>query len=218
MKSDIFSGNYLFHLHTKLTDGEPTVGEYFDYALSAGVDRLIFLEHIRREPTYDPADFAHEIHEASKASGVPASVGFEAKILPTGELDLSAAAVELADVVGIAEHGFSGDYDALKAAFGKVVAGSKKLAQTKHIVWAHPGLWFKKNKLMARHSDDYLAMLRLAQDAGIRIERNLRYDLVPEDILSEIDRSYLVLGADCHKMSELDRWRDASVSWHQART
>lgn len=65
---------------------------------------------------------------------------------------------------------------------------------------------------MARDSAGYLAVLRLAQDAGIRIKRNLRYHLVPEDILSMIDRSDLVLGANSHKPSELGRWRDALVS------
>jgi hypothetical protein len=53
MRSDPFTGRYLFHLHTTYTDGKVAVPQYFDLAQRTRLDRLIFLEHIRAQPGYD---------------------------------------------------------------------------------------------------------------------------------------------------------------------
>ena len=90
MKSEVwpFQGRYLFHLHTTSTDGELTVRQYFEYASQQRIQRLIFLEHIRRNPQYDVEAFVGEVKENSQRCRIPAVVGFEAKLLPDGRLDI----------------------------------------------------------------------------------------------------------------------------------
>src|ERR1035437_6033754 len=104
----MFSGSYLFHLHTRYTDGALSPNEYFEFAQQHGYQRLIFLEHIRRSPKYDVSQFISEIRECESRFEVAATIGFEAKVLPGGDLDISDEHLKLAQVVGIAEHGFKG--------------------------------------------------------------------------------------------------------------
>ena len=117
----IFVGRYLFHVHTPYTDGEISVAGYFDHARRLGFDHIIFLEHIRREPKYDVAAFAEEVRRTSHERGIRATLGFEAKLLPAGRLDISDEHIAIAEVVGIAEHSFPDDFALLRTAFETVV-------------------------------------------------------------------------------------------------
>jgi histidinol phosphatase-like PHP family hydrolase len=156
MKYNIFNCKYLFHIHTVHTDGFLSVRDYFDFAGSVGIERVIFLEHIRRRPTYDTAEFARQVRECSAASGIPACVGFEAKLLADGRLDIAPEAIELADVIGIAEHGFPPDFTLLRDAFSRAVEDCRDLVYCKEIVWAHPGLWLKKDNLINIYINNYI--------------------------------------------------------------
>ena len=117
MSAALFRGRVLFHCHTHYTDGQPSVADYLRWASERGVERVIFLEHIRREPSYDVAAFVEEIHAESERWGVPAVAGFEAKVLPGGALDIAAEHAALAEVIGIAEHGFPDDPGLWPAAY-----------------------------------------------------------------------------------------------------
>lgn len=204
-RSSLFAGPYLFHLHTTLTDGRLGIADYFAFAAETGFKQVIFLEHIRRQPSYDVRRFVQEIATHSTAAGVTGAAGFEARLLPDGSLDIDEANLSLAAVLGLAVHSFPDDPGLLRRAFRAAVARyTARLPQTP-IVWVHPGLWWQKRGLPAHQQDDYHAMLRFAQDHGVLIERNLRYNLVDAATLPTIAPDSLVIGLDSHNRRDLAR-------------
>lgn len=198
----LFAGRVLFHCHTHHTDGVPSVADYVRYAAAQGLDRVIFLEHIRRKPSYDVAAFAEEVRAESERHGVPAAVGFEAKVLPGGALDLAAEHASLAEVVGIAEHGFPDDPALWRESLAQAFAAWGAAEQT--AVWVHPGLWLKKTRRLESHRADYEFLLAFAQRHGVRVEQNHRYRLLPEDALPLVRPEMLVHGADAHRLEDVD--------------
>ncbi len=204
--SSPFRGRYLFHFHTVLTDGRLSVRDYFEYARKLGIERLVFLEHISRTPTYDVPRFAAAVEEHAEAFGVPALIGFEAKLLADGNLDIRDEDLSLADVLGIAEHGFPDDPAVLEMAFATAIDACRPLMEDKAIVWVHPGLWFKKRRRVPDAEPTFHTMLRCASQAALFIEQNLRYELVSDTTRLEISAERLVLGADAHNADDLRRW------------
>jgi len=207
MRSEIFRGNYLFHLHTNFTDGEITIPQYFEFALKTGIEKLVFLEHIRRFPSYSVASLASQIKSFSDEYGISSFLGFETKLLPGGDLDISEEHFEAAEVIGIAEHGFSPDKKLLRDALQHAINKCRALTWHKDIVWVHPGLTLKNADLLRAEREWYLDLLQYAEQKGIRIERNLRYNLVPQDIASKITADSLVIGADAHHHEDLEVWK-----------
>lgn len=202
MKSDTpFTGRYLFHLHTTYTDGQVPVRAYFDLAARAGLERLILLEHIRAAPRYDVDRFIAEVRGCEAACGVAALVGFEAKVLPGGALDISAAHLDAADVLGIAEHGFPADFDLWRSSMRQALA---RPYGDKPVVWVHPGLWLKKQGLLEAQEQEYRALLALAQDVGVLVEVNRRYGLLPAHLHGAVAPGALVRGADAHRIEEAE--------------
>ena len=206
MKSNPFSGCYFFHFHTSFTDGRLTVSDYFDFATRNGIDSLVFLEHIRMVPTYDPIAFTRIVRGLAETTGVQTYVGFEAKLLPGGGLDIGEEILKLADVIGIAEHGFPDDRQLLESSFCRTLDQLVARTADKTFVWVHPGLWLKKKGIDPRQDATFGAMLRGAQSYGVRIERNLRYGLVSEECLNEIGPDLVVMGADAHVAGDLEAW------------
>lgn len=201
-----FASDYLFHLHTKLTDGELSIEDYFNVARTSSVHTLIFLEHIRRNPSYDVVSFASAIRKHANSFAIEAAVGFEAKLLPDGSLDISDEHLALASVIGIAEHGFPRDIDLLWTAFTSAIERYRVLPVT--LVWVHPGLLLSKMGML-RHPL-YVQMLRYAEQADVLIERNLRYGLVAPSFLDLLQKDRLVLGCDAHSSSDILRWRNTT--------
>lgn len=204
MRSDPFTGRYLFHLHTTYTDGQVPVRQYFEYAVRTGLERLIFLEHIRAQPSYDVLRFVAEVRQAEAEFGLPTWVGFEAKVLPGGGLDITAEHAALADVLGVAEHGFPPDFDLWRLSLRKALEQAAATHREKPVVWVHPGLWLKKQRRLQTHEHEYRALLGYAQELGLKVERNLRYGLVPEDLLGTVAPEHLVLGADAHRLADAE--------------
>jgi DNA polymerase (family 10)/putative hydrolase len=187
-------------MHTTLTDGELTASDYFAFAARAGVDSLVFLEHIRAAPKYNVATFVKDVAQNSERSGIGASAGFEAKLLPGGELDISEGDI------GLAEHGFPDDAELLESSFGEAIPAYPLRFPRKIFVWVHPGLWFRKRGLDPGSQTAYREMLRAAADGGVLIERNLRYGLAAPAALREIDPRAVVRGADAHCARDLAEW------------
>jgi len=191
----------LFHLHTTFTDGRATLEDYFVFARENGVRRLVFLEHIREKPTFDVYAFVRDVAYYSKRYGVMGVVGFEAKILPGGRLDISEQHIQMAQYIGIAEHSFPADPDMLAESFRILCeAYSSKYPRVKY-VWVHPGLWFKKHELLDHPAYD--EMLQSAIKAPILIEYNLKYRLPESSILNRLPRSKIILGLDAHSLDEI---------------
>jgi histidinol phosphatase-like PHP family hydrolase len=202
----IFQSRYLFHFHTLATDGKLKVADYFRFAREHAFDKLIFLEHIRRSPTYDVDAFITEVKEASQEFGIQALAGFEAKLLPDGMLDIDESYGRDAEVLGIAEHGFAGDVVTLSGALTECFQRYEHLKPRQALVWVHPGLFLKKNGLLKDEQPRYRDLLDRAIEAGVPPERNMRYDLVPQPIFSELDPDCRVIGADAHSNEDLARY------------
>src|SRR5664280_1685380 len=98
--------SYWYHLHTTHTHGRSTVREYLELASELGIEQVVFLEHVRRSPSYGTREFAQEVSAEAALVGLGAFVGFEAKILSGGRLDIEERLLESADTIGIAEHGY----------------------------------------------------------------------------------------------------------------
>jgi histidinol phosphatase-like PHP family hydrolase len=218
MKSNIFEGRYLFHLHTTLTDSKVSVSEYFECAPRFGFQRLIFLEHVRKEATYDTTEFFDRIRECESKFNVPTNIGFETKLLPNGSLDIDGRDLDRADVIGIAEHGFPNDFGLFESSIEKVFSVYNPSMLHKPVVWVHPGLWFKKNRLLQVKKSEYISLLRLAQSNGVMIERNLRYLLIPDECASCCSPTGLVIGADSHKLEDIERCAKFAVEHEQLRS
>lgn len=202
----LFAGRVLFHCHTHHTDGVPSVADYLRYAAEHGLDRVVFLEHIRREPSYDVAAFAEEVGAESERHGVPAAIGFEAKVRPGGALDITDEHAALAEVIGIAEHGFPDDpalwRESLAAAFATWGAAEQA------VVWVHPGLWLRKTRRLESHRSDYEFLMAEAQQHGVLVERNHRYRLLPVEALPLVRPEMLVHGADAHRLADVEAFFD----------
>jgi putative hydrolase len=202
----IFQSRYLFHFHTLATDGKLKIADYFRFAREHAFDKLIFLEHIRRSPTYNVDAFIAEVKKTSQEFGIQALAGFEAKLLPDGTLDIDENYAREADVLGIAEHGFAGDVATLSSALGECFQRYEDLKATQALVWVHPGLFFKKKGLLKDEQSRYRDLLAHAVQAGVPPERNMRYDLVPQSLFAELDPDCRVIGADAHTDDDLVRY------------
>lgn len=204
-----FSGRSLFHLHTDFTDGELSVKQYFEFASKQGIEQLIFLEHIRREPTYDVGQFVFKVKHYAEVYGIEGIVGFEAKLLPRGELDIRREHVELAKFIGIAEHGFPEDVKLLVEAFRSVLERYPGEYSLQQFVWVHPGLWFKRRGKLNHPA--YRHMVKLARGSPVWIERNLRYELPSWDIVG-YESERVVVGIDSHSAKDLARYFQQEAS------
>jgi putative hydrolase len=203
MRSEPFRGRYLFHFHTRATDGRSDIEDYVACARAHGAERLILLEHIRRRPSYDVAAYNHRARAAAAGGGLELHLGFEAKLLPDGTLDITPEDAARAEVLGLAEHGFPEDLALLVTAFRTAAASCRAAYPDKQIVWVHPGLWLKKRRRLDAERELYLELLADAQNLGLRIERNRRHGLIPDDLLAAVRPDHLVDGLDAHSVAEM---------------
>ncbi|MCB1148755.1 MAG: PHP domain-containing protein [Chlamydiia bacterium] len=194
---------YWFHVHTNVTDGSLSIEEVFKQAHARGVKTLVFLEHIRREPTYDVSGWETEVRLFAEEYRLDTLVGFEAKILPEGELDIDPEDFERADLIGIAEHGFPENLTLFMDAWEEVMDDAATWCKKKPAVWVHPGLFFRKYRLIESHFDEYKMLLQKAHERGVHLEYNLRYNLMERSLLGEYPH---LTGIDLHQESDIARW------------
>jgi putative hydrolase len=205
LKFDWRHGHYLFHVHTSHTDGDLTAAQCVDFAEKAGASTVVFLEHIRRTPRYDVERFSAEVRLAGRRS-VQTVLGFEAKLLPDGTLDINDDCLDIAAVVGIAEHAFPNDRALLLDTVLNVVRTYPLRWPQATFVWVHPGLWYLKHNLDAERDEAFQQMLTEAQGAGVLIEQNLRHRLPSPTVAARLPAQSVVTGADAHSLRDLERW------------
>lgn len=215
-KSETFAGRYLFHFHTRHTDGKLSLEEYFSFAAAHAVERLILLEHIRAEPTYDVARLALDLRRLSEERRIPATLGFEVKLRPDGAMDISPEHLQLASVIGIAEHGFPPDVALLRSALPRAFDRYRKMAPQAAFVWVHPGTTFRKAGVPPESHSVYRELLEWARESGLIVERNLRYGLIPDSAIEDFGVRNVALGADAHAMPDLDAWLEAAAGPNKA--
>jgi DNA polymerase (family 10)/putative hydrolase len=161
---------------------------------------------VRKTASYNTTKFFEDVRESERKFRVATSIGFEAKLLPDGTLDIADQDLDRADVIGIAEHGFPSDFKLYESAIKKAFSIYTPGALNKPVVWVHPGLLFKKNRVMQQRKNEYVDLLRLAQSNGLMIERNLRYLLIADEFGYVCSPSALVLGVDSHKLEDIERF------------
>ena len=194
----LLSGEW--HVHTNYTDGQNTINEYCQRASALEIPLIVFGEHVRRELDYDFHAMSKEIDLArSKYPGLVILQGCEVKVLETGELDVSEEISSLCEIVLMAFHSFPKDirryYEALRIA----------LANPKVDIWAHPGLFLKRNDFtLAVHQLEEI--FEIAHQNNVLIEVNAKYNLPPKEWidLSE-DKVKFVRGSDVHDLRDLKR-------------
>jgi len=192
-------GPYLFHVHTTLTDGQNTLGEYVAAAKRLGFQSLIVTEHIRRKPTYE---FSALLDDAKVfQTELTILVGVEAKVMIGGAIDVPLEILPKLDVLGIAEHSFPGNAFDLADALKNVFRDLRHAPFTR--VWLHPG-----NGLLKKGATENLLkeVLQVALDLGVYIEENLRYRLPPKPLTQSIPRSRKVVGIDAHSVKEVEHF------------
>lgn len=211
-RSELFRGRYLFHVHTTLTDGTLSIAEYLNFASVQRLDRVIFLEHVRRIPSYDCRAFTEEVRRASAERRVPASIGFEAKVLPSGYLDIDEAHAAMSDVLGIAEHAFPHDLDALTTALLHAFDHYRSLFPDKPLIWVHPGTNFRKLGVDPDQSPQYELLVERATRMAVALERNVVHGLASERRCALLGPQNVVIGANAHSRDDLNIWLQHEIS------
>lgn len=189
-----FCGEAVFHIHSSLTDGNNTVGEYCEFFKKTG-EILVFVEHIRKRPSYDFSEFIETVHREGHLAG------FEAKLLPNGDLDLPEEALEKADLLAVAIHSLelsclNNLINCLKNAFSVY---SLRLP----LVWVHP----MSSKVESSLVTDKMLYLREVLDgfkSRIGVEHNLRHIPFQKSEIDLISQNNPVIkGYDAHSVREL---------------
>ncbi len=198
----ILNKKYLSHIHTTYSDGENSVEEYCAWAHNNTYDSIVFSEHVIRQLSYDFNSYIKDIeHTRQLFPSMEIWSGIEAKVLPDGILDIPEDILSLIDVLFFACHTFSGDANMYKTAFSKVFQDRK---WKNHIrIWAHPGLFFKTRDYR-NFSGILIELIDLARREDILIEKNIRYNVPSDDILSKLDQSQIIIGHDVHSIESLN--------------
>jgi len=204
--SRLFEGIYLFHVHSTYTDGSMSVSELVHQAAAAGATRLILLEHIRKHPSYDPQTLSKDLRDCANEVGIETVLGFEAKITTDGHLDMPWEYAPLAAVIGIAEHGFCGSICDFEHALDNAIDECKRKFADGAVIWVHPGLSLMKRGVLDTSVDRYVAILLKCIANGVYVERNLRYDLIPDTLASRLPAGKVIVGADVHDVVDINRW------------
>jgi putative hydrolase len=195
---------YLFHLHTRYTDGKLDVAEYFEFARKHGVSTIFFTEHVRKELKYSFPDFVAEIRTLQEQfPGIAGYIGAEAKVLPGGDLDIDRDTFEQLDVLCFACHGFPDDIELYFSSFQTLFSDERWKSKTR--IFVHPGRYLKKRDWMTEENKRRLHdLLEFAMEHGVLIEENKREHLPPT--IEEIPRENRVVGYDIHHQEGLSRW------------
>ncbi len=194
----LLSGEW--HVHTNYTDGNNSVDECCKEALKHGIPLIVFSEHVRKNLDYDFYALLKEIELARrKYPKLIILSGCEAKVLKTGELDVSDEVLRQCEIVLMAFHSFPVDvsqyYDALRIA----------LTNPKVNIWAHPGLFLVRNNLTLERSQ-VEEIFSIACENNVLVELNVKYNVPPKEWLNVMkNKVKFVMGSDVHSLEDFLR-------------
>lgn len=211
-KSDRFEqvlrrGHYLFHLHTDWTDGQSSLYDYCIAAKRLGFQALVLTEHIRRECGYDFRGFLESANEQQSIHDMEILVGVEAKILPSGLVDVPEEILPEIEILAIAEHGFQEDALTLVESLNRAFESLRDTGFA--CVWVHPGLGLLLKKNLSESA--FQEILQVALECGVYIEDNLRYKLPPKPLLPMIPPTCAVVGLDAHSVEEVEKLAEEAL-------
>jgi DNA polymerase (family 10)/putative hydrolase len=199
-----------WHIHTNYTDGKNTVFEYCEKAVEIGIPLLAFTEHVRKELTYDFNQFLNEIEEAREEFDLIILSGCEAKVLPSGALDVEEWILREVDYPIFAFHSFPEDV-------GIYIESLKSVLRNRYVnTWAHPGAFLLRYGLEL--SEKKLnKIFTLMEEQNVLLEVNKKYK-VPLGAWLDVAERYnvkTVTGNDVHSIEDLETER--SEEGHRTR-
>ncbi len=200
----------MWHIHTTHTDGKCTVSEVFDIAKKDGLQFICFIEHIRSKPSYEPDAFIQEVKALSTSTGVCSLVGFEAKLLSDGSVDLPEMPSET--LVFLAEHGIPCEN---KDEYLSTLI--KGLSQSVVSGWVHPGLLAMKMGWKFSRSDAQ-KIATVLRERDLVYEINKKYGLPPSELSAALSDAQLpfFVGLDFHHPDDVNRRGSTKADIHRS--
>lgn len=188
-----------WHIHTKYSDGKNTVDEICHEAQSLNIPLLAFTEHVRRNLSYNFEEFLQDIEQARKRFKKTVILsGCEAKVLPNGRLDAEKEVLRKVDIISMAFHSFPPSITTYLSAL------KTSLKNPNVDIWAHPGLFLRKNKLSLSRKEAR-EIVNICKENGVLIEINARYNLPMSQIYKSAiaSKASICQGNDIHDITEL---------------
>ncbi|HUG13396.1 MAG TPA: PHP domain-containing protein, partial [Thermomicrobiales bacterium] len=212
---DAMACNVEHHVHTKWTDGKPTVAEALAVARDRGLRSIAITEHVRHEGSDWFHAFAVEVRAVGRSvDPMQVLVGCEAKALDTaGGLDVSEAILDQCDIVLGSVHRWPASGGGL-VNFAELPQEDFAELETSYAlgllknpdidVLAHPGGMYQRR--FGKLPDPLMRRLvEAAHASGIAIEISTSYlQDVPAfiDLVREID-PYVSIGSDAHNVDAI---------------
>jgi len=194
--------SYIFHIHTNYTDGLSKVNDYFEYASKNNINVIIFTEHVRKKLNYNFDSFIEDIrHNNRKFPKIKTFIGCEAKLLPGGILDIPMNIIYKIHVICFACHSFLQDLELYSLSFMKLFANDEWKDYVR--VWVHPGRFLKKLNILNENLKTLQELVNIALSNDVLIEKNLKEDLPPLEIIESVPFDRVILGYDAHSIDEL---------------
>ena len=190
-----------WHIHTNYTDGKNTVFEYCKKAVAMDIPLLAFTEHVRKNLSYDFNSFLDEIEKAREEFDLIILSGCEAKVLPSGELDVEDRILRDVDYPIFAFHSFPKDIDLY-------IESLKIVLRNRYVnAWAHPGAFLLRNSLELSEAK-LINIFTLMKEHDVLLEVNRKYKVPTMRWLSLARRSNVdfVQGNDAHRVGEIERY------------
>lgn len=189
-----------WHIHTSYTDGKNTVFEICEVASRLNIPLIAFTEHVRKNISYDFNQFLIDIERAREEyPEIIILSGVEAKVLPTGLLDVESWILKEVDYPIFAFHSFPSDLNLYIESLKRVVKNYSEINS-----WAHPGLFLIRNNLRVSRTM-LLDILSHLKSHDVVLEINKKYSLPPREWLDLASAVGLetVNGNDIHSITEL---------------
>lgn len=195
-----------WHIHTSFTDGFNTIDEYCKTAINKNIPLIAFTEHVRKQLTYCFDDFLNAIDEAKSnyKSKLIILSGFEAKVLPTGKLDILEQYIKSVDYPTFAYHQFPNNFELYLKTLIQVIYEYPELE-----TWLHPSLFLLKNQINISISE-IANLLHLMKQKNIAIEINSSYQLPTQNwkpIMKSLN-THFVRGDNIHSIDELIKFEE----------
>lgn len=191
-----------WHVHTNYTDGKNSVFELCQEFKNLGIPLVAFTEHVRKELTYDFNQFLEDIEKAREEFDLIILSGCEAKVLPSGELDVEDGILRNVDYPIFAFHSFPEDIDLYTKCL-------KSVLKNKYVnTWAHPGA-FLLRKGLELPEKELIKIFKLMGEQDVLLEINRKYS-VPSEKWISMARRYnvrMVKGSDVHSIEDLEEER-----------
>ncbi|MBF0560389.1 MAG: PHP domain-containing protein [Nitrospirae bacterium] len=193
-----------YHLHTSWTDGNDTVEAMYNAAVAAGLERIVFSEHVRKTSAEWFPDFSAEVKSVS-GGHCQALIGAECKIIDfDGTLDIAAETARSCDIIIASVHRFPNE-TSVTLSQEELIDIELRLAcliaeNPMVDILGHPfGMCYRRFNIEPAETK-IRQLIEKCAETGVAFEINAQYHRVPWKLLSLcMEYNALVsLGSDAH--------------------